>query len=407
MNTKWRKQKISDIATVFDDGNWIESKDQSPKGIWLVQTGNIGVIVFRDKEMKRFVSEDTFKRLDCTEIFAGDILISRLPDPIGRACIIPKTAYRMITAVDCTILRLKKEYEPRYINYLLNAEQTKSQVYQMVTGSSRKRISRKNLATVELSIPTKDGKPDLAEQKQIADKLDKVFSEIAKSVDKIKLNKKYTSKTTYSELLTTFSDEDLKTYSLEEVCDTTSGGTPSRSNSAYYNGDISWLKSGELNDNRSLSSSEEHISEDAITKSNAKVFPSGTVLMAMYGATVGKLGILSASASTNQAVCAITPHKNILNEYMFWYLYFYRDELVKKAFGGAQPNISQTLIRKLPIKVPLKDNQPDLVKQKEIVAKINAIQEKQEKLTDLFSRQEKLFASFRSSVLSQSFQMQT
>src|SRR3989344_7597347 len=211
MNTKWKKQKISDIATVFDDGNWIESKDQSPKGIWLVQTGNIGVIVFRDKEMKRFVSEETFKRLNCTEIFEGDILISRLPDPIGRACIIPKTSYRMITAVDCTILRPKKEYEPRYINYLLNAEQTKSQVYQMVTGSSRKRISRKNLATVELSIPTKDGKPDLAEQKQIADKLDKVFSEIAKSVDKIKLNKKYTSKTTYSELLTTFSDEDLKT----------------------------------------------------------------------------------------------------------------------------------------------------------------------------------------------------
>jgi len=206
MNTKWRKQKISDIATVFDDGNWIESKDQSPKGIWLVQTGNIGVIVFRDKEMKRFVSEDTFKRLDCTEIFAGDILISRLPDPIGRACIIPKTAYRMITAVDCTILRLKKEYEPRYINYLLNAEQTKSQVYQMVTGSSRKRISRKNLATVELSIPTKDGKPDLAEQKQIADNLDKIFAEVEQGKIKIAKQLKYFDNLKSSILSSTFGE---------------------------------------------------------------------------------------------------------------------------------------------------------------------------------------------------------
>jgi len=249
--------------------------------------------------------------------------------------------------------------------------------------------------------------PPLAEQKRIADMLSKVFIDIENSIQKTRQNSKLSSKTTYSELLSTFNDDTLKTYLLEDVCDTTSGGTPSRSIKSYYDGDISWLKSGELNDNRSISSSEEHISEDAIKKSNAKVFPSGTVLLAMYGATVGKLGILSANASTNQAVCAITPHKNILNEYMFWYLYFYRDELVKKAFGGAQPNISQTLIRKLPVKIPLKDNQPDLAKQKEIVAKVNTIQEKQEKLMDLFSRQEKLFASLRSSVLNQSFQMQT
>jgi len=289
-----------------------------------------------------------------------------------------------------------------YFAYFFHLSGKTKNLQKAVTGIRNLEFSK--YLEQEVSVPFKDNKPDLAEQKRITDKLDKVFMEIEKSVDKVKQNKKYASKTTYSELLTTFSDENLKIYSLEDVCDTTSGGTPSRSNSAYYDGDISWLKSGELNDNRSISSSEEHISEDAIKKSNAKVFPSGTVLLAMYGATVGKLGILSASASTNQAVCAITPYKNILNEYMFWYLYFYRDELVKKAFGGAQPNISQTLIRKLPIKVPLKDNQPDPAKQKEIVARVNAIQEKQEKLTGLFSRQEKLFASLRSSVLSYAFQ---
>lgn len=249
--------------------------------------------------------------------------------------------------------------------------------------------------------------PSLAEQKRTTDKLDNVFAEIEKSTSKISENKKRASKIVFSELLTVFGDEKLKTYSLDEVCDTTSGGTPRRSIKDFYEGEIVWLKSGELNDNREIISSEEHISELALEKSNAKVLSSGTVLMAMYGATIGKLGILKTEATTNQAVCAITPHKNILNEYMYWYLYFYRDELVKQAFGGAQPNISQTLIRKIPVKVPIVDGKPDLQRQKEVVEKVNAIQEKSGKLVELFSAQSKSFVSLRLSVLNQSFQMQT
>lgn len=339
------------------------------------------------------------------EFQSGDILYGKLRPYLNKCAVANGNG---ICSTDILVLRVNKNVDAKYVAYCLTGGDFVAYANATVSGMNLPRTTWSKFNDYEVAVPvTNDGKPDLAEQKRIADKLDKVFMEIEKSIDKIRQNKKYAGKTTYSELLTTFSDENLKTYSLEEVCDTTSGGTPSRSNSAYYDGDISWLKSGELNDNRSISSSEEHISEDAIKKSNAKVFPSGTVLLAMYGATVGKLGILSASASTNQAVCAITPHKDILNEYMFWYLFFYRDELVKKAFGGAQPNISQTLIRKLPVKIPLKDRQPDLSKQKEIVAKVNSIQEKQEKLTDLFSRQEKLFASLRSSVLNQSFQMQT
>lgn len=309
------------------------------------------------------------------------------------------------TAIKNTIVitpKKEKLVDCRYAWYFLNDENKWRS-----KGAGQPFITQERALNTELPVPLKNGKPDLAEQKRIADKLDKVFAEIEKSIDKTRHSKKYAGKTVYSELLATFNDENLKTYPLDEVCQTTSGGTPSRSIRSYYDGDISWLKSGELNDNRSISSSEEHITEDAIRKSNAKIMPAGTVLIAMYGATVGKLGILSVSASTNQAVCAITPYKNILNEYMYWYLYFYRSELVSQAFGGAQPNISQTLIRKVPVKIPVKDGQPDLVKQKEIVSKVNTAQEKQQRLMDLLSIQEKLFSSLRSSVLSKSLQMQT
>ena len=97
---------LKEVCDVFGDGDWIESKDQSDGGIRLIQTGNVGVGVFKDRiEKARWISEDTFKRLRCTEIREGDVLISRLPDPVGRSCLIPALEHKAITAVDCSILR--------------------------------------------------------------------------------------------------------------------------------------------------------------------------------------------------------------------------------------------------------------------------------------------------------------
>lgn len=93
--------RLEDICTVFTDGDWIESKDQADEGIRLIQTGNIGMGAYLEKEEKaKYISEETFNKLKCTEIFSGDILVSRLPEPVGRACIIPEKKERMITAVD-------------------------------------------------------------------------------------------------------------------------------------------------------------------------------------------------------------------------------------------------------------------------------------------------------------------
>src|SRR5262249_16983473 len=94
---KWKQSNLADVSQVFNDGDWIESKDQSSKGIRLIQTGNIGIGQFLNKLSKsRYISEETFQRLQCTEIFPGDILISRLPDPVGRSCVLPETSQRMI-----------------------------------------------------------------------------------------------------------------------------------------------------------------------------------------------------------------------------------------------------------------------------------------------------------------------
>ena len=150
--------RLEDICKVFTDGDWIESKDQSSEGIRLVQTGNIGEGKYLEKQDRaKYISEETFDNLKCTEIFPGDILVSRLPEPVGRACIIPVKEERMITAVDCTICRPdEKVVLKEYLCYFMQSEAYYTRLMNNVTGTTRKRISRKNLGNVELNIPNKE-----------------------------------------------------------------------------------------------------------------------------------------------------------------------------------------------------------------------------------------------------------
>lgn len=165
---------------------------------------------------------------------------------------------------------------------------------------------------------------------------------------------------------------------LGDICRTTSGGTPSRKNPGYFRGNIPWVKSGELPDGP-ISSIGERISEEALRESSAKLFPEGTLLIALYGATVGKLGILTQSAATNQAVCAIFPPSSINTKFLFWFLKSRRDHLISQAVGGAQPNISQAVVRGLDIPVPPMDEQHEIVS--EIEMQFSRLDETVAKLT--------------------------
>ena len=137
---------------------------------------------------------------------------------------------------------------------------------------------------------------------------------------------------------------------IEEVANTTSGGTPRRDRPEFYGGNIPWVKSGELKDGV-VHQTEESITEQALAASSAKLFPKGTVCIALYGATVGRLGILGLDAATNQAVCGIFPTKAVLPWFVFRFLQLIRQHLVQLGKGGAQPNISQSIVRQTQVSV--------------------------------------------------------
>lgn len=139
---------------------------------------------------------------------------------------------------------------------------------------------------------------------------------------------------------------------VEDFCETGSGGTPSRANKEYYGGNIPWVKSGELRE-AVITDTQERITERAIRESNAKIVPKGSILLAMYGATVGRMAFLGIDAATNQAVCSIRPDpKRADSRYVFHCLQSRINYFLNRASGGAQPNISQGIIKETMIPLP-------------------------------------------------------
>jgi len=176
----WKRYKLIELCQTFEDGDWIESKDQSSEGIRLIQTGNVGNGKFKDRSEKaRFISEETFKRLRCTEVIEGDCLVSRLPDPVGRACIIPETSDKMIAAVDCTIIRFDTTLIlPEWFLYFTLSNHYQNEIIAQVSGATRQRISRKHLGSISIPLPP------LPEQRRIVAILDEAFA----AIDKAKAN---------------------------------------------------------------------------------------------------------------------------------------------------------------------------------------------------------------------------
>ena len=165
------------------------------------------------------------------------------------------------------------------------------------------------------------------------------------------------------------------TVRISDVCDISSGGTPARGRKEYYNGKIPWIKTGELK-NEELFDTEEKITELGLENSSAKLYPKGSLVVAMYGATIGKTAKLGVDATTNQA-CAVLfniQNKRISTDYLWLYIQSQTDKLKSMAYGGAQPNINAGIIANY--NVPL----PPLDIQNEIVSHISALRAEQKAL---------------------------
>ena len=148
---------------------------------------------------------------------------------------------------------------------------------------------------------------------------------------------------------------------LGEVCKTGSGGTPLKSRKEFYeNGTIPWLMSGEVSQGE-VHEATRFITKKGLENSSARIFPINTVLVAMYGATAGQVGILKFEASTNQAVCGILPSEQFIPEFLYYFFLSKKDALISQATGNAQPNISQIKIKNISVPIINLDQQQRIV----------------------------------------------
>ena len=201
-------------------------------------------------------------------------------------------------------------------------------------GGVIKYIKLGNLTDAEISLPS------IKEQKDACEKLKKVKD----IIDKKEAQISYLDNLIKARFVEMFKEK-YDSFKVDEKLKTTSGGTPKSSVSEYYDGgDIPWLTSGEVNYG-DITKSSNYITEKGLNNSSAKWVPENSIVIAMYGATAGKVGIVRYKTTTNQAVCSVLPNDNFNQEFLRYAFQDISEELTSKAIGGGQPNISQTIIK--------------------------------------------------------------
>lgn len=399
--------KLISLDGVISDGDWIESKDQDPNGnIRLIQLADIGDGKFLDKS-SRYMNEDKASILRCTSLEEGDVLIARMPDPLGRACIFPKIDSKAVTVVDICLVRVgsRAGVSNHLLKYWFNSPIIRNQIAMLATGTTRKRITRKKLTELELPVPPYN------EQIRIANKLDSILAKVDKAqarLDKIpailkRFRQSVLAAATSGELTKEWrtlnvvpeteleqiesywqnellrQDRKYKPYSypqgdidkrgwlpskLGAICDVHVGSTPKRTEKTYWGGDVKWVSSSEVAFCE-IFDTKEKITTLGLDNSSTRLHPPGTVMLAMIGQgkTRGQPAILRAEACHNQNTAALrVPEPFLLSEYLYYFLWEKYEETRKIGGGNNQKALNKATVQSIDISLPSISEQRAIVK---------------------------------------------
>ncbi|MDO7411355.1 restriction endonuclease subunit S [Acinetobacter baumannii] len=354
-------------------GSNLKASEYIDAGVPIVRIQNVKRFNFVDKNIK-FVSKAKYQELQRHSFINGDILITKLGDPLGLACEVPKKYKYGIIIADLIRLRPNpKICSKSFLICLLNSEIVIKQIEKHVKGTTRPRI---NLDVVRgLTLPL----PPLAEQKVIADKLDILLAKveatkvrlerilnIQKNIRQSILSSAISGKLTEEwRRENDISKEGWLSTNLGALAEVATGKTPKRANSEYWEGGtIPWLTSAATG-SIFTSKAEQFVTELAVKECTLKIFPIGTLLLAMYGEgkTRGQVTEIQLEATCNQACAAIlVDERKISKEFLKICLLENYEETRKAAAGGAQPNLNLNKVREIHIELPSKSEQYAIVR---------------------------------------------
>lgn len=259
---------------------------------------------------------------------------------------------------------------PDYLYHYIRQESYRKLAEANMTGSvGQKRVPKEFVQNSLIPLPP------LQEQQRIVESIERLFIRLDKTTERLGLvpttmkmfrqsvlEAAFAGELTENFVFKTDQPNEWKDTELNQIGNWSTGGTPSRKIKEYFGGNISWVKSGDLNDGIVLDT-EEKITQKGLDNCSAKLLSAGSLSIALYGATIGKLGILGIDAATNQACANCVPNKKLIDtRYLFYYLLQQRKKLIEAGQGGAQPNITNKIIRQWPIKLPTLPEQQEIVR---------------------------------------------
>lgn len=352
---EWKEYRLGDYMSV-------KGGKRLPKGCNLITTPNTHpyIRVRELGEKKRIELDSTYEYVDDVTqesisryiVNTGDIIIS-IVGTIGLVAVIGESLDKANLTENCVKLVDIKNFDKDYLYYYLISPYGKQEIEKGIVGAVQAKLPIKNIQSITIKAPNL----------QIQHKIASILSSLD---DKIELNRKINenleqqAQALFKSWFVDFEPfrdqpfveselgmipQGWKVGKLGDYVKTTSGGTPSRNNDDYYfHGHINWVKSKELS-NGYIFETEEMITDCAIKNSSAKLLPNHSVLIAMYGATVGKFGIISKQMACNQAICALLPNCQVPYSILYMFASHNQELFQNKAIGSAQQNISQVIVK--------------------------------------------------------------
>lgn len=365
MTSRLSLAQVLKDAEVFVDGDWVESKDQDPDGdVRLIQLADIGDGYFIDKSSK-YLTKDKAKLLRCTFLKEGDILIARMPDPLGRACIFPKMKQECVTVVDVCIIRPNpKTTDSRWLMHCINSEIMRNQINSYISGATRQRISRGNLSRIKIDFPP------LEEQRRIASILDKA--------DAIRQKRQQAIAKLDELLQATFIDmfgdplDNPKKYQMMTLGSISSFENGDRSNNYPSGADvvqegIPFLSTKNIKGNFFDSSNMQFITQEKFNKLSRGKVSNGDILITLRG-TLGSTCIYECEypqAFINAQMMIIRANKNFMSN-RFLHIILSSEAMQKHlksiGNGAAVQQLTATQLKNISIITPDRNNQEIFIK---------------------------------------------
>ena len=393
----WKIEKLEKLIDLIQNG--ISSKQNDEMiGYPVSRIETIQNSIF-DKNRIKYVDADN-DAFNKYKYDIGDISFSHINsyEKIGKVAIYKGDIDNLLHGVNLLRLKFNNKIYSEFGYYFFKSSLARKEYEPHIKRAiNQASINQKNLKSILVPFPP------LEEQKRIVAKIDTLFAKIDKAISLTEESLKQAQNLLPSVLKEVFEKGKVDGWEEKKLGDIAflkSGSTPSRSNNSYWDeGTIPWLKSGELNDVMGIKENSEFISEIALNETSVKLFEKDTLLIAMYGATAGKLGILSIDATTNQAVCSIQNKKRMFNNhFVFYFLFSIREKIIGDSFGGAQPNISKTYLENLTLCLP------DLSIQEVTVSLCNELSLKAKQTQSKLEKQLAYLKQLKSSILSKAFQ---